>query len=45
MGETGGMMGSNANQPPTTEYTLQGWCSDLGDGHGPFKADTMRPQV
>ncbi|KAK3298065.1 WD40-repeat-containing domain protein [Chaetomium fimeti] len=24
LGETGGMMGNNANQPPTTEYTLQG---------------------
>ncbi|KAJ4288820.1 1,2-dihydroxy-3-keto-5-methylthiopentene dioxygenase [Collariella sp. IMI 366227] len=23
-GDVGGMMGSNANQPPTTEYTLQG---------------------
>jgi hypothetical protein len=24
LGETGGMMGNNGNQPPTTEYTLQG---------------------
>ncbi|KAK4149437.1 WD40-repeat-containing domain protein [Chaetomidium leptoderma] len=24
LGEAGGMMGGNANQPPTTEYTLQG---------------------
>ncbi|KAH6620610.1 WD40-repeat-containing domain protein [Chaetomium sp. MPI-SDFR-AT-0129] len=24
LGEAGGMMGHNANQPPTTEYTLQG---------------------
>lgn len=28
--EAGGIMGSSANQPPTTEYTLQGRCSNQG---------------
>jgi striatin 1/3/4 len=28
--ETGGIMAGNANQPATTEYTLQGRCSDGG---------------
>jgi striatin 1/3/4 len=25
--EAGGIMGNSTNQPPTTEYTLQGRCS------------------
>jgi striatin 1/3/4 len=30
--EAGGIMGGNANQPPTTEYTLQGGHGDPGRG-------------
>lgn len=34
LGDAGGMMGNNVNQPPTTEYTLQGRCNDRGKGWG-----------
>ncbi len=45
LGDAGGMMGNNANQPPTTEYTLQGWCRHEARDGDIQKADVTRAQV